>query len=129
MLLAKTSWGPMLTDHQSTERKPGERSRPWTTSEVHLLAKLWSQGLTAAEIAKQIDGRNENSVSIKATRIGIAKFRSPSDARIRKDAKVRHCLTCQSAFFSEGNHNRRCDSCKASDDGCDFDVVVHNSRG
>ncbi len=119
----------MLTDHQSSETKSGERGRPWTTSEVHLLAQLWGKGMTAAQIAKHLQGRNENSISIKATRIGIAKFRSPSDARIRPDAKIRPCLTCQQPFFSEGNHNRRCDPCKSGDDGCDYDVVVHGSRG
>lgn len=127
--LRKRRGDEMLTDQPRSDVKPGERGRPWTAKEVHLLARLWGQGLTAAQIAEHLDGRNENSISIKATRIGIAKFRSSSDGRIRPDAKIRPCLTCQQPFFSEGNHNRRCDPCKSGDDGCDYDMVVHGSRG
>lgn len=115
----------MLSNHTGKRTGTEERARAWATHEVHLLARLWAQGLTAGEIAAHMDGRNENSIAIKATRIGLSRHRGAASPKTRGDAKIRPCLTCQQPFFSEGKHNRRCDPCKASDDGYDVDTVVH----
>ena len=115
----------MLSNHTSKRTGTEERARAWATHEVHLLARLWAQGLTTGEITAHMDGRNENSIAIKATRIGLSRHRGAASPKTRGYAKIRQFLTCQQPFISEGKHNRRCDSGMALDDGWNIDPIVH----
>jgi GcrA cell cycle regulator len=53
----------------------------WTDERVDRLRKLWSQGLTASEIARTIGGVSRNAVIGKAHRLALPPRPSP----IRRD--------------------------------------------
>lgn len=57
----------------------------WTDVRVELLKKLWADGLSAGQIAKQLTGVSRNSVIGKIHRLGLSGRASPSKpARIAK---------------------------------------------
>jgi GcrA cell cycle regulator len=59
----------------------------WTDDRVELLKKLWSDGLSASQIAVELGGISRNSVIGKVHRLGLsgrAKSQSGSLPRIRK---------------------------------------------
>jgi len=50
----------------------------WTDERVELLKKLWQDGLSASQIAKQLGGVTRNAVIGKVHRLGLAGRASPS---------------------------------------------------
>jgi GcrA cell cycle regulator len=50
----------------------------WTDERVSLLRKLWTDGLSAAQIAKQLGGVTRNAVIGKVHRLGLAGRATPS---------------------------------------------------
>jgi GcrA cell cycle regulator len=59
----------------------------WTDERVELLKKLWSEGLSASQIAAELGGITRNAVIGKVHRLGLsgrAKSPSSSAPRVRK---------------------------------------------
>lgn len=50
----------------------------WTEERVSLLRKLWAEGLSASQIAKQLGGVTRNAVIGKVHRLGLAGRATPS---------------------------------------------------
>lgn len=50
----------------------------WTAERVALLRKLWAEGLSASQIAKQLGGVTRNAVIGKVHRLGMAGRATPS---------------------------------------------------
>lgn len=50
----------------------------WTDDRVELLKKLWTDGLSASQIAKQLGGVTRNAVIGKVHRLGLAGRAAPS---------------------------------------------------
>lgn len=50
----------------------------WTEERVALLKKLWAEGLSASQIAKQLTGVTRNAVIGKVHRLGLAGRATPS---------------------------------------------------
>jgi GcrA cell cycle regulator len=50
----------------------------WTEDRVNLLRKLWAEGLSASQIAKQLTGVTRNAVIGKVHRLGLAGRATPS---------------------------------------------------
>jgi len=50
----------------------------WTEERVTLLRKLWAEGLSASQIAKQLGGVTRNAVIGKVHRLGLAGRATPS---------------------------------------------------
>jgi GcrA cell cycle regulator len=50
----------------------------WTDERVALLRKLWTEGLSASQIAKQLGGVTRNAVIGKVHRLGLAGRATPS---------------------------------------------------
>lgn len=53
----------------------------WTDERVELLKKLWQDGLSASQIAKQLGGVTRNSVIGKVHRLGLSGRAQPSKPR------------------------------------------------
>lgn len=70
----------------------------WTEDRVEILTKLWAEGLSASQIAKQLGGVTRNAVIGKVHRLGLSgratpsrpsrKAAKPSAPRTRKTASV-----------------------------------------
>ena len=56
----------------------GALSMQWTEERVALLRKLWAEGLSASQIAKQLTGVTRNAVIGKVHRLGLAGRATPS---------------------------------------------------
>src|SRR3569833_4713148 len=56
----------------------GEMVMSWTEERVSLLKKLWLEGLSASQIAKQLGGVTRNAVIGKVRRLGLSGRASPS---------------------------------------------------
>jgi len=52
-------------------------SMEWTDDRIEELRRLWSQGLSASQIADRLGGVSRNAVIGKAHRLGLAKRPSP----------------------------------------------------
>ena len=53
----------------------------WTDERVELLKRLWSEGLSASQIAAQIGGVTRNAVIGKVHRLGLSgRAKAPSTA-------------------------------------------------
>ena len=50
----------------------------WTDERVALLKKLWLEGLSASQIAKQLGGVTRNAVIGKVHRLGLSGRATPS---------------------------------------------------
>lgn len=50
----------------------------WTVERVALLRKLWSEGLSASQVAKQLGGVSRNAVIGKAHRLGLLARAKPT---------------------------------------------------
>lgn len=50
----------------------------WTDERVELLKKLWAEGLSASQIAKQLGGVTRNAVIGKVHRLGLSGRAAPS---------------------------------------------------
>jgi GcrA cell cycle regulator len=63
---------------------------PWTDERVELLKKLWSEGLSASQIAGQMGGVTRNAVIGKVHRLGLSgrakTSAAPAQPRPRKPA-------------------------------------------
>ncbi len=67
----------------------------WTDERVELLKKLWSDGLSASQIAGELGGITRNAVIGKVHRLGLsgrAKSASAAAARPRKARSSAHML-------------------------------------
>jgi GcrA cell cycle regulator len=67
----------------------------WTDDRVELLKKLWSDGLSASQIAAELGGISRNSVIGKVHRLGLSgRAKSPSSAvpRQRKPRAHGHMM-------------------------------------
>lgn len=59
----------------------------WTDERVELLKKLWAEGLSASQVAKQLGGVTRNAVIGKVHRLGLSGRAMPSrPARARPQA-------------------------------------------
>ena len=60
----------------------------WTDERVELLAKLWSEGLSASQIAKELGGVSRNAVIGKVHRLKLSARAKPSSStkRVKKAA-------------------------------------------
>lgn len=58
----------------------------WTEDRVEVLTKLWAEGLSASQIAKQLGGVTRNAVIGKVHRLGLSGRATPSRPA-RKTAK------------------------------------------
>ena len=58
----------------------------WTDERVEELKKLWSEGLSASQIAKQLGGVTRNAVIGKVHRLGLSGRATPSRP-VRRTAK------------------------------------------
>src|SRR5262249_771045 len=75
----------------------GERKdiASWTDERVELLKKLWSDGLSASQIAAELGGITRNAVIGKVHRLGLSgRAKAPSSAvpRQRKARPASHVL-------------------------------------
>jgi GcrA cell cycle regulator len=61
----------------------------WTDDRVALLKKLWGEGRTAAEIAKELGGITRNAVIGKAHRLKLSNRVSPIQQTVAKPAPAR----------------------------------------
>jgi GcrA cell cycle regulator len=57
---------------------PGESAMAWTDERVEQLKKLWAEGLSASQIAKQLGGVTRNAVIGKVHRLGLSGRATPS---------------------------------------------------
>jgi GcrA cell cycle regulator len=67
----------------------------WTDERVELLKKLWSEGLSASQIAGELGGITRNAVIGKVHRLGLSgRAKSPSSAapRPRKPRSAAHMV-------------------------------------
>src|SRR3954465_12541770 len=55
-----------------------EANMGWTDERVELLKKLWQDGLSASQIAKQLGGVTRNAVIGKVHRLGLSGRATPS---------------------------------------------------
>ena len=60
----------------------------WTEDRVEILKKLWGDGRTAAEIAKELGGVTRNAVIGKAHRLKLSNRVSPIQSNSKKPAVV-----------------------------------------
>lgn len=58
----------------------------WTDERVDILKKLWGEGRTAAEIAKELGGVTRNAVIGKAHRLKLSGRASPIQQSVKKPA-------------------------------------------
>ncbi len=56
----------------------GEDNIMWTDERVELLKKLWGEGLSASQVAKQLGGVTRNAVIGKVHRLGLSGRATPS---------------------------------------------------
>lgn len=55
----------------------------WTEDRVEVLTKLWAEGLSASQIAKQLGGVTRNAVIGKVHRLGLSGRAKPSRPSVR----------------------------------------------
>jgi GcrA cell cycle regulator len=69
----------------------------WTDERVEMLKKLWSDGLSASQIAAELGGITRNAVIGKVHRLGLSgRAKSPSSAAPRpRKARPAHMLRIQ----------------------------------
>ena len=59
----------------------------WTEDRVEILSKLWAEGLSASQIAKQLGGVTRNAVIGKVHRLGLSGRDKPSRPKTATKAK------------------------------------------
>ena len=64
----------------------GENKMAWTDDRVEILTKLWGEGLSASQIARELGDVTRNAVIGKVHRLGLAGRASPT----RPKSRVRH---------------------------------------
>ncbi len=85
--------------------------RLWTEDEFDTLVKLYTEGLSTAEIAREL-GRTTQAVATKGSRIGL--FGLTREELQEPGVAVRKCLNpvAPHFFVSPGKWNRTCTNCK-----------------
>src|SRR5258705_10852837 len=73
MLIRRRGAGVVGTEFALWRRQMG-----WTDERVELLKKLWQDGLSASQIAKQLGGVTRNAVIGKVHRLGLSGRATPS---------------------------------------------------
>src|SRR6202008_1519295 len=66
-----------------------ELAMSWTDERVELLKKLWSDGLSASQIAAEIGGMTRNAVIGKVHRLGLSRRAQSSSTGAPRPRKVR----------------------------------------
>ena len=66
------------TEAGEAEQHGLERAMGWTDERVEILKKLWLDGLSASQIAKQLGGVTRNAVIGKVHRLGLSGRAAPS---------------------------------------------------
>ena len=56
----------------------------WTDERVETLKKLWTEGLSASQIAQKLGGVTRNAVIGKVHRLGLSGRATPSRTRSRR---------------------------------------------
>ena len=74
----------------------------WTDERVELLKKMWSEGQSASQIAKELGGVTRNAVIGKVHRLGLSNRTAPSKAEEPAEKPATKAKTCQ-----EGNRKAR----------------------
>jgi GcrA cell cycle regulator len=64
----------------------GEDKMAWTDDRVEILTKLWGEGLSASQIARELGDVTRNAVIGKVHRLGLAGRASPT----RPKSRIRH---------------------------------------
>jgi len=64
----------------------------WTEDRVEVLTKLWAEGLSASQIAKQLGGVTRNAVIGKVHRLGLSGRAKPSNPS-KKAARAKRPTT------------------------------------
>jgi hypothetical protein len=101
------------------QAEPGNFSAAWTDEEVeHLAAMYWSDPRPSKEFMSSELGRSISSIQTAMARFGI----SCAVQKTTTTGKIRPCITCERAFFSEGKHNRMCRRCTAGKNEREWDV-------
>src|SRR5712672_3472721 len=63
----------------------GQKTMMWTDERVELLKKLWTDGLSASQIAAELGGITRNAVIGKVHRLGLSgRAKSPSSTAPRQ---------------------------------------------
>lgn len=73
-------------------RRKAEQGAAWTESRIESLKKLWSDGLSASQIAAELGGITRNAVIGKVHRLGLsgrAKSTASLNSRPRKPRKLK----------------------------------------
>ena len=60
----------------------------WTEDRVEILTKLWAEGLSASQIAKQLGGVTRNAVIGKVHRLGLSGRAKPSRPSVKRTKKA-----------------------------------------
>jgi GcrA cell cycle regulator len=60
----------------------------WTDERVESLKKLWTEGLSASQIAKQLGGVTRNAVIGKVHRLGLAGRATPSRPAVKRPMRA-----------------------------------------
>jgi len=60
----------------------------WTDERVEALKKLWTEGLSASQIAKQLGGVTRNAVIGKVHRLGLAGRATPSRPAVKRPIRA-----------------------------------------
>src|ERR1700759_5331436 len=77
----------------------------WSDDRVSTLSKLWTDGLSAAQIAKQLGGVSRNAVIGKVHRLGISGRATTSAPRPRLARKDRPACVPKAATAPRAAHN------------------------
>ena len=65
-----------------------KKSKTWPDERVAILTKLWAEGLSASQIAKQLGGVTRNAVIGKVHRLGLSGRAKPSNPKRKTAAKT-----------------------------------------
>lgn len=79
----------------------------WTEDRVEILSKLWAEGLSASQIAKQLGGVTRNAVIGKVHRLGLSGRATPSRPSKRKVATPRTTAKATSRAVSKPSMPRK----------------------
>src|ERR1700735_4637241 len=108
----------------------------WTDERVELLKKLWSDGLSASQIAGELGGISRNSVIGKAHRLGVSgRAQSPSGPAQRQRtppmpgtsfaAAARPWMGCLTAPIAPASLTSRHPIAAATGASCGDEVTPH----
>jgi hypothetical protein len=82
----------------------------WTAERRMELGEMWLAGLPRSQIAKHFQSA-VGAVATTACHMGLPNLR---EIRRGTTGRMRSCMCCEQVFFSEGKHNRLCESCRGA---------------